>query len=194
MNGVTILSTKTYEAKVPKKLLIADNYYLEEIDEINEKLKNATAEEKKNLNKKKRNLNNLICDISIPRAKRKMYVDIMDVMVDSEMGQFPSIITRIYVTPIAHREQILKVYRNDKYYSDTLKKDKELGCDTASFIMFNGNDSIEFDTGADGYYGRALIFKDEFGANIELSFDKDMFTLDDVISKVMYILPEETRK
>lgn len=72
--------------------------------------------------------------------------------------------------------EMLKTYFTGKYYSNTKKVDKELGCDTASFsVTVDGRRSNEFHTGADGYYGHAEKFKQYYGASIELSFDGDLF-------------------
>ena len=83
---------------------------------------------------------------------------------------------------------MLKAYENDKYYPSHVKIKKELGCDGACFDIYVGNDKYEhFDTGADGYYGRAVIHKSTFGGIIELIFDEEMFEKESLKQSLMYL-------
>lgn len=50
----------------------------------------------------------------------------------------------------------------------------ELGCDTAEFIVENEKDYVKIDTGADGYYGMAIKYKNKLGIQVVLNFDAAM--------------------
>lgn len=50
----------------------------------------------------------------------------------------------------------------------------ELGCDTAAFIVETDKGHMKIHTGADGYYGIAIKYKDKLGIQVELGFDSDM--------------------
>lgn len=89
--------------------------------------------------------------------------------------------------------EMIKTYFTGKYYSNTKKVSKELGCDSASFsITVDGKRNNEFHTGADGYYGYAEKFKQYYGANIELAFDSDLFDEKDLKEEFAgYLLKED---
>ena len=78
----------------------------------------------------------------------------------------------------------------DKYYPDAVKKDMELGCDTARFTIETKFGYDEFHTGADGYYGHMSQYKQYYGMRLDLSFDADLFDFDDVKERMLALFPK----
>lgn len=93
---------------------------------------------------------------------------------------------------LAKDEKQLDVYINDQYYKNTIKKQEELGCDTACFMIGvwdkkGDYKELEFDTGGDGFYGQAIKYKEYYGMRIDLEIDDDMTTFDELESKLSYL-------
>lgn len=96
-------------------------------------------------------------------------------------------VLRLYVLP----EQLLDNIHSDEeknneglvYFPKLISgKVIELGCDTASFIVETDNNYVQIDTGADGYYGVAVKYKNKLGIQVELSFDAAMADCKDILS------------
>ena len=87
----------------------------------------------------------------------------------------------------------LRVYLDGKYYNNTLKKEMELGCDTASFDLKTKYGSDHFETGADGYYGYIKQYKQYYGMHLELSFCGDMFEYDELKDRLLKLFPEDKK-
>ena len=70
----------------------------------------------------------------------------------------------------------LTIHDEDKTFA--YKEKKNLGCDTASFIVAteSASDGITIHTGADGYYGLAYVWKNTLGMEITLAFSDDWYT------------------
>lgn len=90
----------------------------------------------------------------------------------------------------ADKLSLLNVYLSDMYYPDTVKRDVELGCDTASFVIETKFGYDEFHTGADGYYGHMSQYKQHYGMRLDLSFDTDLFDFDDVKERMLALFPK----
>lgn len=71
------------------------------------------------------------------------------------------------------------------------KVKRDLGCDTASFEIEVDGKYDEIHTGADGYYGIAYKFKQYYGSYIELSFDGDLFSYEDVKDIMLSLFEED---
>lgn len=93
----------------------------------------------------------------------------------------------------ASKLPILKTYLNDMHYPDAIKKDIDLGCDTARFTIETKYGSDEFHTGADGYYGHLFQYKQYYGMKLELDFDGDMFDFDEVRTRMLALFPERKK-
>lgn len=82
----------------------------------------------------------------------------------------------------------LDVYLGGRWYGEkTVKERHRLGCDTARFEMEIDGRYDLFHTGADGFYGDAIKYKEHYGFSISLSFDPDMFTYDEVKERMEYL-------
>lgn len=57
----------------------------------------------------------------------------------------------------------------------------ELGCDTAEFIVENEKDYVKIDTGADGYYGMAIKYKNKLGIQVVLNFESIMADYEELL-------------
>ena len=93
---------------------------------------------------------------------------------------------------LAKDERQLNVYLEDRRYRNTVKKEMELGCDTAQFEISVVNKkgecrSLDFDTGADGFFGYAAKYKEYYGMRIDLEIDEDMTTFDQVVDNMSYL-------
>ena len=86
----------------------------------------------------------------------------------------------------------IKTYLTNKYFKNTVKVRKDLGCDTASFEITVDESRYEaFHTGADGYYGYAAKYKEYYGSCIELSLDGDLFSQKEVKEKMLSLFRED---
>lgn len=124
-----------------------------------------------------------------PRVSKVGSVTIKKVhCADEEDGfEWDSIYIDIF---LAKDEAQLKVYEDDKFFKNTIKEKRELGCDSASFIMDVDGRYEEFDTGADGYYGTVELMKEYFGFRMFLSLDADLFSMDDTEKTMKYLFKE----
>ena len=66
----------------------------------------------------------------------------------------------------------------------------ELGCDTACFGIETNKTYYEFRTGADGYYGNYMTYKNNELYHINLSLDADLFDFDEVVRIMKYLFKE----
>lgn len=87
-------------------------------------------------------------------------------------------------------ERMLDVYLEGKYFKDTLKEQKELGCDTACFEITTKFGFDNFDTGADGYYGTLCKYKQHYGMMLDLSFDADLYSFDEIEERMLKLFPK----
>lgn len=71
------------------------------------------------------------------------------------------------------RDTLLEILFNNQYHQSLLSKNIALGCDTARFyINVDGRDE-EIHTGADGYYGNVIIYKNKLAYCISVVPDSD---------------------
>lgn len=90
----------------------------------------------------------------------------------------------------AKDSKILDLYQSGRYYPSMLKKDIDLGCDTARFTITTKFGYDEFHTGADGYYGHMFWYKQYYGMMLGLSFDTDLFEFDEIKDRMLALFPE----
>lgn len=93
----------------------------------------------------------------------------------------------------AARPPIMNTYLKDMHYPDAIKKDIDLGCDTASFTIETKYGYDEFHTGADGFYGHIYQYKQYYGMKLELSFDEDLFDFDEIKRRMLALFPESKK-
>lgn len=93
----------------------------------------------------------------------------------------------------ASSSEKLRVYLEGKYYKNTLKKEMDLGCDTACFEIGTKYASDQFKTGADGYFGHIKQYKQYYGMHLELSLCGDMFEYDELKNRLLKVFPEDKK-
>ena len=169
-NKIMILKEKTYEVKGTTKLRIGDPMYFEDIaaGSTNKYLKEIT-------------FNGNISAAPLGRIK------IQEIREMDEKFTFTYILVSIVQ---GMNNQMLDVYINGKYYPSKVKKQYELGCDTAQFEMATKYGYDLFRTGADGFYGNLIVNKQHFGMILSLDFDTDLFTFDEIEKRMLKLFPE----
>ena len=91
----------------------------------------------------------------------------------------------------AHDDEKLDVYDKGRYFNDTIKKEyPDLNCETAGFEIFTKFNSDHFDTGADGMYGSLVQYKQYYGMRLDLYFDDDFYTMDEVEKRLLNLWPK----
>lgn len=89
---------------------------------------------------------------------------------------------------LAADEQQLATYLAGRWYGEkTVRERHQLGCDTARFEMEIDGRYDLFHTGADGFFGEAVKYKQYFGFSISLSFDPDFFSYDEIKERMEYL-------
>lgn len=174
--------------KAPTAILIADPFYIERMEETKDR------KEKNNYKKLIYSRNNI--------PKDWIGEIIVKELEDDECPDFTyikAVIAFSKSTLLRVNKEIkplIDIIKKGTYFkdTDTLKfktKGFELGCDTARFDVSTNHNFYEFHTGADGFYGYA---HENFRMNtnlpnkkwelegiyIELVFDSDLFTVEDI--------------
>ena len=171
---ITVLKEKTYEVKGTTRFKIGDPMYFEDMaaGSTNKYLKEITFDG----------------NISAAPLGRMKIQEIRETD-----GKFT--FTYILVS-IAQgiNNQMLDVYINGRYYPTKVKKQYELGCDTAQFMMSTKYGYDLFHTGADGFYGNLIVNKQHFGMILSLDFDTDLFTFDEIEKRMLKLFPERKEK
>jgi len=174
----TTISKEIYTVKNPGHILIGDEMYLQHIHA-------GTAH---------KGMKDLILDLNIPKPRKcsLVFEEVDEIYEGYEhVGPMKSYIVKFC---FSNNEKSLGIFQDDKYYPDDLKENRELGCDTASFDMTIGDRWNHFDTGADGYYGQALLHKGTLGGCVILVFDADMFDKDELKSELFYLFDIEEKE
>ena len=91
-------------------------------------------------------------------------------------------------------EDILKVYKEGRYYPHMVKKKYELNCETASFTCETKFGSDTFHTGADGLYANLTQMKQYFGMILHFYFDEDLFTFEELEDRFLTLWKERKNK
>ena len=165
-----------FKINTPKKLIIGDPMYLDAIENGSDK-----GCEKKITFIRKCMPNNLDWT-----CLAKEVEDSFD--FEGERITYTTIIVQLigiaeHMT-IEDKQKLIQTFKNDMYHPKLVKTKGQLGCDTAEFIIETNKSYDEFHTGADGYYGSYMIYKDNMVYKIELSFDADLFDFDDVVKRI----------
>ncbi len=169
-----VLKEKTYEVKGTTRLIIGDPMYFEEIEagSTNKYLKEIT-------------FNGNISAAPLGRMK------IQEIRETEGKLSFTYILVSI-VQGI--NNQMLDTYISGRYYPTKVKKQYELGCDTAQFEITTKYGSDLFHTGADGFYGNLIVNKQHFGMILSLDFDTDLFTFKEIEKRMLNLFPERKEK
>lgn len=105
-------------------------------------------------------------------------------------GSFDSVeiaIASVLNTNSKTRDVLFNTLLNNRVHSDLLSKNVSLGCDTARFyINIDGNDE-EIGTGADGYYGNVIVYKQKIAYCISLVLDADLHSEEEVEQLIRYL-------
>lgn len=169
-----VLRERIYEVKGTTRLIIGDPMYFEEINagSTNKYLKEIT-------------FNGNISAAPLGRMK-------IQEVIETE-GKFT--LTYILVSIVQGiNNQMLDTYINGRYYPTKVKKQYELGCDTAQFKMATKFNSDLFYTGADGFYGNLIVNKQHFGMILSLDFDTDLFTFEEIEKRMLNLFPIRKEK
>lgn len=90
------------------------------------------------------------------------------------------------------RDLLFDTLLNGRYHPDLLSKKKSLGCDTARFyINIDGNDE-EIHTGADGYYGNVIVYKQKMAYNLSVVLDYDLYSEAEIEQLIRYLFHVES--
>lgn len=170
------MRNEEFKINAPKKLIIGDPMYLEAIENGTD-----TGCEKKITFIRKRMPRNLdwVC-----------FVDEVEDSFDFKGRQIThasSIVKLIGITnniSLEQQQNFIQAFKNDMYHPKLVKTQGELGCDTAEFIIDTDKSYDNFHTGADGYYGNYMVYKDNLVFKIDLSFDSDMFGFDEIVKRM----------
>lgn len=176
------MRNERFNVKTPIKLIIGDPMYLEAIE-----------------NKTDRG-----CEKEITFIRKQMPANVETTIIVKEVEDICNFdgkeiafsVINVNIIGISNRynedskARILDAFINGQYYPSLLKKQGELGCDTACFVMETNLGYEEFHTGADGYYGCYMLYKDSLAYNIELSLSTDMFDFDNVVKTMKYLFKE----
>lgn len=162
-----IMERKVFKIKPFKTLKVGDPSYFEEMEESSNN----------------KHLKDLTCDIKTRCCK------IGSLMIEKkEITQDNFSFEEIDITVcLAENQKQLYTYEAGRYFKDTLKKEYELGCDTAKFEINVDDRYSLIDTYADGYYGQLLHFKQGYGLILSLSLDADMYKFDEVVKRFSYL-------
>lgn len=152
---------KRIEINPPKKLIIGDPMYFER----------GIAEE-------------LTCQWKRLSFQNDVKAEIE--VFEETFDNFKYSVVRLYVLP---EELLNDIHRSEEksngglVYFPKLVSGKviELGCDTAEFIVKNEKDLVKIHTGADGYYGMAIKYKNKLGIQVELNFESIMADYEDLL-------------
>lgn len=171
-----------FKVKAPTKLIIGDPMYLEAIENKTDK-----GREK-----------------GITFIRKKMPKEIETTIIIKEIDgsyeidndEFSFILIIVKIIGISNKysteskNKLLDVFAEEKYHPNLVKTQGDLGCDTASFVMETDLGYEKFHTGADGYYGCYMTYKDNLAYNIELSFDIELFDFDEVVKTMKCLFKE----
>lgn len=164
-----------FYAKAPKRLIIGDPMYLEDIENNRD-----TGAEKQLSFIRKRLPKDMTCKIVIEEKEEK-YKDYF----------LKTIYVKIMAVKNIHNIGMFNVFESDKWYPRLISKKGKLGCDTACFSIETDNEYLDFRTGADGYYGDYFIHKNTDAYCITLALDPDMFDFDEIVNDFKYLFKEE---
>jgi hypothetical protein len=88
----------------------------------------------------------------------------------------------------------LNLYLSGRHYFDFLKAAYDLNCKTGCFAIETKYGSDSFDTGADGLYGSLYQMKQYHGMILNLGFDADLYTIDEIEKRMLRLWPKNHKR
>ena len=209
-NEVVLERAKIVGGKTPRSLVIADDWYLEKLEE----LKGTSKRKEKNSYK------SLIFEDEKIISNWKNSIVVEKTYEDYDGYELTGTLIKIALArPIVigpNKKDLCDVYVDGRMLQSNSKRTfsyetKELGCDTASFSFYADNQYNEFRTGADGYYGSVIthfeeltipsvngkeskIKKDILGYYIEIYLDEDMYEYEEILDIMAYLFQGKIEK
>lgn len=162
-----ILKQERYKIKTPKRIRIYDEIYLND--------SNASD----------------LCAIIDDISRNKKSELIFEVVEDTFISEYTkkSVTTKSFVAKIfiSSDQSILDTFFENKYHPGFVKFKKQLGCDTASFVIEIDDVYCDIDTGADGYYGEHIAYKYNKAHRIEFYVSSEMTSEIEFRSKLSFL-------
>lgn len=179
--GIKAVQVKEINVKaITKKLVIGDPWYFEEMESLRG-IKNKTAEQTRRLRNMKNTTLNMNAKDLIPDDKSKFESKVFILkMVDDEDPEYTNYRIAYALYQPKARNLVELITSEDAYYADLIKTNKDLGCDTAKFIIEADGRYCSVRTGADGYYGYFMKFINQHGYCIVLDLAYDLFDINRV--------------
>lgn len=167
-----------FKVEAPTRLIIGDPWYLEAID-----------------NKEDRGCEKQLCLIK-KRLPKDMDVEV--IIEEKEETYENMTFSSVYIDIIGvtnkwdgfKKDIITNAIKSGKYHPKLVSKTGELGCDTACFGVETNKTYYEFRTGADGYYGNYMTYKNNELYHVNLSLDADLFDFNEVVDIMKYLFKE----
>ena len=183
-------SLKLVPIKPFKEISVGDPMYFEDLD-AEERIPGTISK------KMKKNLENLTLDTKTSCCKQGI-VAISEIEEDLGYGdeRYSYIIMDVALSckgTFQAAEKDFLVYLTDRHYVNSVKKEHELGCDGARFEICVDGRFDEVQTGADGFYGYAAELKQYSGFQMSLTFDSDLFSVEDVENLASYWFVKDER-
>lgn len=174
MSKIRILKETIHRIMPFSHLKIGDPMYFDEIDNGSDNVR----------------LQELTCNLEIPDCKcgatkieKIMYED--QNTEQSGLQSYTIIKVSVY---LANSNKQLDTYLADKWFGEkSVKQRKQLGCDTAKYLLEVDERSCVIDSTADGYYGELLELKCGYGMMLYLWFDNDITCYEEVCSLMEYL-------
>lgn len=170
---------KYYDVKMPTEIIMGDPYYFEEFEDDNKKLKSLISIIKPT----KKQRETWKCGVSLLAEKK--HNDEYNIDFDNN---------RIIIA-IAPKKY-LRMYLNEKHFTDQNVETKKIGVDTAEYIISVDDKSDIIRTDGDGYWATEIIFRAKGKRIVEaIMLDISMpseLTLENIEKYINYFFEVET--
>lgn len=172
---------EVYDIETPTSIVIGDPSYFEEMEDpkVSERVKN--------------NMRRLtLIKNKIPKTHKARLIFSELAMDGFEPGdEFLVHEAKVVIC----NEKYLDTYCNDQYYPDAVLEDEDLGCDTAQYTIYVGDDRYyNVHTGADGYFGQKMVNKAQFGFVVSFTFPSDLMEEEEMRQILAYLFKCESIK
>ena len=165
-----------FKINAPKKLIVGDPWYLEAIEN-----KTDRGCEKKITFIRKRMPSKLDWICCVKEVENEFDYENETIKYTTIIVSLIGVSTELNTET---KTSIINAFKEGYYHPKLLSKQGALGCDTAEFIIETNKGYDSFHTGGDGAYGSYMTYKNNYGYNIELSFDADLFNFDDIVKRI----------
>lgn len=187
-----ILNFKVLPIKPFKNIMVGDPDYFEQLNE-EERVPGTLSR------KKKKVLQELTLDTTTSCCKRGvvMIAEVEERLYEGKPEpKFRSIYMEVALSSARDFEKAVgdfKVYTSGKVYAESVKRTHNLACDGSSFEVCVDGRFDEVCTGSDGFYGYAHEMKQYYGFVVGFSFDRDLFSFEDVEKMASYWFEVDTK-